>query len=160
MYKKILFLVFTFITGFSCLTACSSDDEEENNGVIQTDSDKAFENRLKGTTWLLVKKINYDSAGNTIKETNYSENPTTYYLSPEKAPSALREFDHLCIIKDANGKYEDAWRIYADGLLFIEIINGKIISLTDKELIISTYKQTILGDYHEDGYTVFFERAD
>ena len=162
MYKKILFLVFTLITGFSFLTACSSDDEEESNKFFQTNSDKEFEKKLMGTSWILAEETVYDNNNQVVAKKNRLNDSITYFLSPENASNPIHMFDHRCVKEYKNqSKEESTWAICNGGFLDIDSHIGQIISFTNSELIISTHKQKIPGWGHEEeGKETVFKRIN
>lgn len=163
--KKIKFLLVFFIAFVSgvTFTACSSDDEDETNGFFQTKADKELESRLMNTKWVMTRKIRLDENGQITYDSDEDEKwiQETVFLSSEKPSDAYHEYDHLCIWHvDGKPDFYEYWNVI-DGVVFISAgAVGKILSYTNSELIISTYKQDIWGDVHEKGATWYFKRVD
>lgn len=63
---------------------------------------------------------------------------------------------------DVDGKPDlyEFWCVLDGVVLLSGGAVGKILSYTSSELIISTYKQDIWGDFYEKGATWYFKRVD
>lgn len=160
--KKLKFLLVFFIAFVSgvTFTACSSDDDE-TNGVFQTEADKELEESLMNTKWVMTRVIRLDGNGQITYDSDKDEEwiSETYFLSSEKPLKTHWGFEHLCLTTVDGKEYSDSWYVY-DDVVFLDIVVGKILSYTNRELIISTYKQNILGDFYEEGATWYFKRVD
>lgn len=165
--KKIKFLLVFFIAFVSgvTFTACSSDDDEESGPsyLFQTKADQEMEKKLMETKWKLTKTEFYDEDDKIIDiET---DRYWSCYLSSEKAPESVtsNKLCRLAISDNGYYSFEDAWNLFCDGCIFMPCMGvGRIISLSNGELITSTHKIVIpdLIDSPKPGMTMYWERVD
>lgn len=160
--KKLKFLLVFFITLVSgvTFTACSSDDDE-TNGLFQTKADKELEESLMNTKWVITRIVDQNENGQITYDSDEDEKwiSETYFLSSEKPLKSYFGIEHLCLTTVDGKEHSNIWYVY-DGVVCLDLVSGKILSYTNRELIISTYKQNILGDFYEEGSTWYFKRVD
>lgn len=163
----------TKIFGFSVIillfaslvfTSCGSDDGEETNSVFfQTEADKELESRLINTKWVMTRIVDQNEDGQITYDSDKDEKWIQEFFSlySEKISNPHNEYEHLCILHVNGRDINRTWSVFSDGLINLgSRALGKIISYTDSELIITTYKQTIFGDFYEKGSTWYFKRVD
>ncbi len=155
MYKFIKVLLITILS-VAIFPSCGDKDEPESEWHFQTGADKELEKELMNTTWKLVKVIYYDSMDNIKEERSYN---SLFHLTSKKASDDYNEYSYLCIEETPSGEYEDTWSVYADGIIFITLYNGKIISYTGNKLVVSNHKQDIFGYSQNEGATMYFEKV-
>lgn len=148
-------------------TSCSSDDGEKTKSYdFQTEADKQLESSLMGSKWVLTRTVSWDENGQIRRERSDEDEDwvqKTIFLSSEKPlVDTSNKYAHI-LYTYVNGKsYNDGiWAVFADGLVWFDnCAIGKILSYTNSELIISTYKQTIFGNLYEDGATWYFKKVN
>lgn len=163
--KRFRFLVFfiTIIAGIT-FTACSTDDESNDeyqppSYLFQTNTDKDLERRLMNTKWKLTK-IDFYNDSDKIDETITKD--WSCYFSPEEASGTYgNKLSRLGIFYNGSKSYEEVWSVFSDGFILYCQMMGKIVSLSDSNLIISNHKIVIpdLIDNPTPGGIWYWERV-
>lgn len=116
--------------------------EEPIDYYIQTENDIAIEKKLDGTAWRLSRTLSYFSDGRVFELKNVDVEQWDFYFTLNQPEDAEYDFDHQ--YREywwLNFHDYGVWRVFSDGVISFNSNFGKVISLTDDELVISTHQQ-------------------